>query len=144
MKDYFIRNRFTKAWQFADSLISRGLAGATVSEEIKDIREISCHGSSEMGLPPCEEREESKKYPKSFICRACNCGDFGQTQLTNVDDGHYSKLDYPRVHCPKQMPGFSNYTPLTISENNERKKLMENTFGVQYLSELLNEKESKK
>lgn len=144
MKNYFLRNRFAKAWNLADSLISRGLAGATVSEEIKDIREISCHGSLEFGLSPCESREESKKYPKSFICAACNCGDFGHTQITNIDAEHYSKLDYPRVHCPKQMPGFSNYEPTTISENNERKKLMENTFGVDYLSKLLTDKENEK
>jgi hypothetical protein len=144
MRDYFLRNRFAKAWQLADSLVSRGLAGATVSEEIKDIREISCHGSSDTGIGPCDSREESKKYPKSFICAACNCGDFGHTQLTNLDEKHYSKLDYPRVHCPKQMPGFSNYTPPTISENNERKRLMESIFGVEYLSQLLTEKENEK
>lgn len=141
MKNYFLRSRFAKAWHLADSLVSRGLAGATVSEEIKDIREISCHGSSEIGITPCESREPSKKYPTSFICSACNCGDFGHTQLSNVDSDHYSKLDYPRVHCPKNMPGFSNYEPTTISENNERKKLMENTFGVDYLSRLLKENE---
>jgi hypothetical protein len=38
------------------------------------------------------------------------------------------------------MPGFSNYIPLTISENNMRKKLIEDTFGVDYLSQLLVEK----
>lgn len=144
MKNYFLRSRFAKAWHLADSLVSRGLAGATVSEEIKDIREISCHGSLEIGITPCEQREPSKKYPQSFICAACNCGDFGHTQLSNIDAEHYSKLDYPRVHCPKQMPGFSNYTPLTISENNERKGLIENTFGVDYLSQLLTEKENEK
>lgn len=141
MKHYFLRNRFTKAWQLADSLVSRGLQGSKVSEEIRDMRDISCHGSEELGLQPCEHRIESKKYKDSFICEACNCGDFSHTQLKNLDENHYSKLDYPRVHCPKNMPGFSNYIPLTISENNIRKRLMEDTFGVEYLSELLKEKE---
>jgi hypothetical protein len=40
------------------------------------------------------------------------------------------------------MPGFSNYVPLTISENDMRKKLIEETFGVEYLSELLKNKEN--
>lgn len=141
MKHYFLRNRFTKAWQLADSLVSRGLQGSKVSEEIRDMRDISCHGSEELGLQPCEHRIKSEKYKDSFTCEACNCGDFSHTQLRNLDENHYSKLDYPRVHCPKNMPGFSNYIPLTISENNIRKRLMEDTFGVEYLSELLKEKE---
>lgn len=139
MKDYFLRNRFAKAWQLADSLVSRGLEGAKVSEEIRDVRDISCHGSEEMAIEPCPHRLQSKKYKDSFICEACNCGDFSHTQLKNLDENHYSKLDYPRVHCPMQMPGFSNYVPLTISENNMRKRLMEESFGVDYLSHLLDE-----
>jgi hypothetical protein len=42
------------------------------------------------------------------------------------------------------MPGFTNYVSLTISENNMRKKLIEDTFGVDYLSQLLVEKETEK
>lgn len=139
MKNYFLRNKFAKAWQLADSLVSRGLDGR-VSEEIRDIRDISCHGSDEMAIEPCQHRLQSKKYKDSFICGACNCGDFSHTQLTNIDENHYSKLDYPRVHCPMKMPGFSNYVPLTISENNISKRLMEESFGVEYLSNLLTEK----
>lgn len=138
--NHYLRNKYTKAWQFADSLISRGLGNNKVSEEIRDIRDISCHGSEELSIQPCEHRLTSKKYKDSFICEACNCGDFSHTQLSNLDENHYSKLDYPRVHCPMKMPGFSNYVPLTISENNKRKQLMEESFGVDYLSHLLEEK----
>lgn len=141
MKNYFSK-RFGKAWQLADSLLSRGLNNERVREEIKDIREISCHGSEELGITPCEAREESKKFPGSHICGACNCGDFGHTQITNLSEDHYSKLDYPRVVCPKRMPGFMNFIPLTISENNMRKKLIEETFGVEYLVELTARKEN--
>ena len=144
MKNYFLRNRFTKAWQYADSLTSRGFANAKVSEDIRDIRSISCHGSEEAKIIPCEHRIPSNKYPKSTYCEACNCGDFMTTQLNNLDENHYSKLDYPRVICPKSMPGFTNYTPLTISENNPRKKLIEETFGVDYLSQLNATKEIEK
>lgn len=42
------------------------------------------------------------------------------------------------------MPGFTNYVPLTISENDMRKKLIEETFGVEYLSSLVNDKENPK
>lgn len=137
MKNYFSR-KFTKAWQFADSHVSR-LSGGNVPEEVKDIREISCHGSEDLNIPPCDGRESSTKFVDSYVCGKCGCGDFSHTQLTNLSKDHYSKLDYPRVFCPKNMPGFSNYVPLTISENDMRKKLLEETFGVDYLSNLLKE-----
>lgn len=140
MNGKFLKNKFTKAWELADSLFSRGLTGCKIPEEIRDIREISCHGSEELNLPPCTDRNESKKYQGSFFCGACNCGDFTHTQLTNLNETHYSKLDYPRVRCPRKMPGFSNYVPLTISENDMRKGLIEQTFGVDYLKSLNEEK----
>lgn len=139
MKNYFMRNRFTKAWQFADSLVSRGLKGEKAPDEVKDIREMSCHGSAELNIEPCTDRRESKKFAGSYYCGACNCGDFGHTQIKNINAEHYSKLDYPRVSCPKNMPGFNNYVPLTISENDMRKRLIEETFGIEYLAGL-NEK----
>lgn len=140
MKNYFSK-RFTKAWQLADSLMSRGVNNERVSNEIHDIRSISCHGSEELNIQPCTERQESKKFAGSYFCGACNCGDFGHTQIKNLDKDHYSKLDYPRVRCPKSMPGFTNYVPLTISENDMRKKLIEETFGVEYLLTLNKETE---
>jgi hypothetical protein len=142
MENYFGR-KFTSAWQFADAQLSRGFKNAKISEEIRDIRDICCHGSEELNIPPCESRQESKFYAKSFVCGECGCGDYTHTQLTNLTENHYSKLDYPRIICPKQMPGFTNYVSLTISENNMRKKLIEETFGVEYLSQLLEKKELK-
>jgi len=142
MMHKYIRNRFTKAWQFADAHLSRGIGNAKIPEEVKDIREISCHGSEELNLPPCEGRGESKKFKDSYVCEACGCGDFSHTQLKNLSESHYSKLDYPRIFCPKQMPGFSNYVPLTILENDMRKKLIEETFGVEYLKQLHDRKET--
>lgn len=135
-----MKDKFKKYWEFADSMISRGLTGAVVSNDIREVREISCHGSEELGLEPCKDRMESKKYPNSYFCGACNCGDFSHTLLNNINEKHYSKLDYPRVRCPRQMPGFTNYVPLGIMENDMRKRLIEETFGVQYLSDLNEEK----
>lgn len=143
MKHYFLRNKFVKVWQYADAMASRWIGGE-VSEEIKDIRNISCHGSMELNIPPCEFRVDSINYPKSHYCGACNCGDFQTTQLTNLDKDHYSKLDYPRVTCPKEMPGFTNFVPLNIPNRFERKGLIEEIFGVQYLSELNTNKETEK
>jgi len=141
MKNYF-RRRYTKAWQLAVASISRGLVDRKAGSELKDMREISCHGSEELNLPPCDGRMQSTKFKDSFICGPCECGDFEHTQLKNLSDEHYCKLDYPRVFCPKQMPGFSNFTPLTISENDMRKKLIQDTFGVEYLVELNHGKEN--
>lgn len=143
MKNYFLRNKFTSAWQVADSLMSRGIKNKRVCDELHDMRSISCHGLEEMNIPPCPERKPSNKFADSYFCGACNCGDFGHTQIKNLNENHYSKLDYPRVNCPKGMPGFTNYVPLTISENDMRKKLIEETFGVEYLL-TLNEKETEK
>lgn len=142
MENYFSK-KFKKAWELTDSLVSRGLKNERIADEIRDIRDISCHGSEELNLEPCTERQESNKFIGSYYCGACKCGDFGHTQIKNLNENHYSKLDYPRVNCPRKMPGFTNYVPLTISENDMRKKLIEETFGVQYLSSL-NEKENPK
>lgn len=140
MKEHF-KGKFVKAWEFADSMVSRvSSGGGKVSEEIKDIRSLSCHGSEELNLPPCPDRMPSKKHQGSFFCGACNCGDFAHTQLTNLDENHYSKLDYPRVRCPRHMPGFNDYIPMTMSVNDSRKGLIEETFGVDYLSRLNEEK----
>jgi hypothetical protein len=132
----YLRNGFSKAWQVADAFASRGFMGHKVSEEARDIRDISCHGSEELGIPPCEARMDSEKYANSYYCGECNCGDFSHTQLVNLDENHYSKQDYPRAYCPRSMPGFSNFVPLNISEKDMRKHLIQEAFGVDYLNEL--------
>lgn len=141
MHNYF-RSRYDKAANFMDSMMSRGFAGMVVDENIRDIRSISCHGSEELSIPPCESRVDSKNFDKSYYCGACNCGDHSHTQLIKIHVGHYSKLDYPRIICPLKMPGFNNYVPLTISENNPRKKLIEDIFGIDYLTDLTRKKEN--
>ena len=45
------------------------------------------------------------------------------------ESDEYSKLDYPKVSCPLQMPGFSNYLISTDDEAEEpvtRKYYIEN------------------
>ena len=40
----------------------------------------------------------------------CGCGDRQGTWLV-ANGNDYSKLDYPKLNCPINMPGFTNYTP---------------------------------
>lgn len=137
-----ITDKLKRIKEFTDSMISRGLWDAKASEDVIDLRDISCHGSEELNIPPCPERMESKKFANSSYCGACSCGDYSHTQLNKISDAHYSKLEYPRVNCPRKMPGFTNYVPLTISENNDRKGLMEGIFGVEYMSNITTKENS--
>ena len=36
-----------------------------------------------------------------------------------AEANEYSKLDYPKVHCPLQMPGFINYEESEPDEAND-------------------------
>jgi len=129
-----------KAISFGRSMASKGITARKAESKSIELRKMSCHGDSSKGLPPCSERKESQKYPGSFYCGKCGCGDKAHTQLINVknEDGteKYSKLDYPKVTCPLSMPGFSNYTQSEkgVSEN-PRKLFIEMTIGVSEIKE---------
>lgn len=130
-------NILQKAKSFGESVVSRGLTNKKAPEETKNLRVLSCHGSEELGLPPCADRKDSRKFENSFYCGACGCGDKKMTQLvTLVINGkeQYSKLDFPKVSCPLKMPGFSTYIPSEegVSENS-RKKTIEDKYGVEYI-----------
>ena len=104
-----IQQKLTMMQSFASAITSRGINNEKVTIPMKQLRTISCFGNkAESGvLPPCEHLKESKTLGK-FICGGCGCGDRETTWL--VGNGtEYSKLDYPRLACPLQMPGFSNY-----------------------------------
>ena len=122
-----------KAKSFGKSILSRGLSDNKCKKETKILREYSCHGNLEIGLEPCKKREKSSKYENSYFCSACGCGDKKSTQLVNIKiegkEESYSKLDYPFVSCPLTMPGFSNY----INSDNERKKKIEDLFGLEHV-----------
>lgn len=129
-----------KAASFADAMASRGLTNKKSNKPEKELRSLSCHGDANLKLPPCSERMNSENFPGSFYCGACGCGDKEMTQLVSrkLDDGKdsYGKLDFPRVHCPLAMPGFTNYkgSEPGVSEN-RRKQFIELTFGRDYVSE---------
>lgn len=103
---------------FATALASRGFADNKVNKATKQLRVLSCFGNQHTGgqLPPCEHLKESTTSGKHF-CGGCGCGDKPRTWLMAQGE-EYSKLDYPRLNCPLQMPGFANYQPSKPDEAN--------------------------
>jgi hypothetical protein len=103
---------------FASAIASRGFGNEKVTIPMKQLRVVSCFGNKEQGgvLPPCEYLKQSST-PGKFFCGGCGCGDRKGTWLLAQDE-EYSKLDYPRLSCPLQMPGFSNYEKSKPDEAN--------------------------
>ena len=101
-----IKEKLNMAKTFADAIVSRGLGNKKTDTITKQLRVISCFGDGGE-LPPCEYLRESKTSGKYF-CGGCGCGDRKGTWLVAEGD-EYSKLDYPKLSCPLQMPGFTNY-----------------------------------
>ena len=105
-KNSSMREKAGMVKNFAKSMISRGLKNKKIDEATKQLRIISCFGDNDE-LIPCEYLRKSKTDGK-FYCGGCGCGDSKRTWLQG-DGEEYSKLDYPKLHCPLQMPGFTNY-----------------------------------
>ncbi len=96
---------------FLKSAWSKGANETKTDEKTKRLRVISCHGDSSLGLDsPCEWRRESIHSDGIYYCGLCGCGDKPKSWLNGPEDA-YTKLDYPTVVCPMQMPGFTNHTP---------------------------------
>lgn len=95
---------------FAMSLTSRGLNDKKINRATKQLRVLSCFGDKHMGgiLPACEHLKKSKTEGQ-YYCGGCGCGDKPGTWLVS-NGNEYSKLDYPKLNCPINMPGFTNYT----------------------------------
>jgi len=88
--------------------------------DTKRIRSVSCHGDQSLGIAPCPFRRNSNAEEGRFYCGECGCGDRQATWLNAKSPEDYTKLDFPKVVCPLQMPGFSNYTP-SAEETVERR-----------------------
>lgn len=113
---------FKKMVMFAASLASRGLNSKKIEDKTKQLRVLSCFGHGD--IQPCSYLRKSSTEGKHY-CGKCGCGDSQRTWLLK-DSSEYSKLDYPVLHCPLHMPGFSNYDPnLYDSKNKERKQKIE-------------------
>jgi len=131
-------NFLQKAKTFAESVVSKGVSGNKANAPEKELRTLSCHGDANRKLPPCSERKNSEKFPGSHFCGACGCGDKEMTQLSprKLENGEdaYTKLDFPKVHCPLKMPGFTNYVPSEKGvSDNPRKVFIELTFGRDFV-----------
>ena len=115
-----IKRKLSMIQSFASSLASRNFNNKKINEPIKQLRVLSCFGNQDSGgiLPPCEHLMESETGKGKHVCGACGCGDRKGTWLIQEADD-YSKLDYPKVVCPLNMPGFINYEHSEPDEANE-------------------------
>ena len=125
-----LRKKLSMVQSFAVALASRSINNKKINKPIKQLRVLSCFGNEDVGgeLPPCEYLEQSKVNPTKHICGGCGCGDREQTFLVATAE-EYGKLDYPKLACPLQMPGFTNYIVSTSDEADEpvtRKYYIEN------------------
>ena len=125
-----IKKKLSMVQSFAVALASRNLTNRKINKPIKQLRVLSCFGNMENGgeLPPCEYLMESETGEGKHYCGACGCGDNKRTWLVAEAD-EYSKLDYPKVACTIQMPGFTNYVVSSPDEAEEpvtRKYYIEN------------------
>jgi len=111
-----------KIKNFTKAMASRATKGKA-SEDIVNLRVLSCHGNSE--IPPCPYRGDSTVRDGFYYCTACGCGDKPMTWLNDpFDEGAYTKLHYPWVSCPIRNPGFGDYKSyeLETEEDKEGKK----------------------
>ncbi len=125
-----LKRKLSMVQSFASALASRSINNKKINKPIKQLRVLSCFGNQQNGgvLPPCEHLMDSETGEGKNYCGACGCGDRKQTWLIQEAE-EYSKLDYPKVACPLQMPGFSNYLVSTPDEADEpvtRKFYIEN------------------
>ena len=103
-----LKRKLSMIQSFASALASRNVNNKKINKPIKQLRVLSCFGNQQSGgvLPPCEHLMDSDVQEGKNYCGACGCGDKSRTWLIQEAD-EYSKLDYPKVGCPLQMPGFS-------------------------------------
>jgi hypothetical protein len=109
-----LKDRIGMVGSYAAAMASRGLSNNRIDKKTKQLRVLSCHGQGE--LPPCEYLKKSKIDPTKNYCGGCGCGDRKATWLVSNED-HYSKLDHPKLSCPLNMPGFTNYQTSSIGES---------------------------
>ncbi len=119
------------------AIASRGLTNKHIDLPTKQLRTLSCFGTTD--IPACPNLHQSKKS-KYYYCSGCGCGDKQNTWLLK-EPNEYSKLDYPVLNCPLHMPGFTNYDPnYTNPKIKDRKEKIENfnPDGLKYIQVTLN------
>lgn len=113
----FLKKSIGMVQSYASSLASKGFSSKRIAKPSKQLRVVSCFGNEHFGgeLPACQHLTQSKTPGKHF-CGGCGCGDREQTWLMAEGD-NYSKLDFPKLACPLNMPGFTNYKPSEPDES---------------------------
>lgn len=112
-----------KARSVVDSYVSRGITqDKRIDDETKKVRLVSCHGDPSLGIEPCPFRRESTVEVGRYYCGECGCGDRQATWLNAKTPEDYTKLDFPRVVCPLNMPGFTNYAESSAETVERRMK----------------------
>ena len=112
-----------KVKNFTKAIASRATKGKA-SDSIVELRQLSCHGNSE--IPPCPYRGDSAVREGFYFCTACGCGDKPMTWLNDLEgEGSYTKLHYPWVSCPVRNPGFGDYKSYEIESEEDKKPLKE-------------------
>jgi hypothetical protein len=112
-----------KIVSLAMAIASRGFDNNKIDENTKRLRVVSCFGMP--GFSQCPKLKKSNNSEYSY-CGGCGCGDHPHTWLLKGKN-EYAKLDYPVLKCPLKMPGFSNYDPnYIIDDNRTRRDFIEN------------------
>ena len=124
-----LNEKIGMAKNFAKSILSRGLSNNKTDKPTKQLRVISCFGDGGE-LIPCEYLETSVKDASKHFCGGCGWGDRKGTWLAAEGD-EYSKLDYPKLACPLQMPGFTNYEE---SEPDEAEGLVTRRYYIEMMT----------
>jgi len=108
-----MKRGFSMLQSFARSVASRGITNKKADIAVKQLRVLSCFGDESIGgnIERCEHLRASET-PGKYYCGKCGCGDKPRTWLLSTGE-KYSKLDYPTLSCPLNMPGFSNYNTQT-------------------------------
>jgi len=128
-----IREKIGMAKSYAQAVISRGITNKKTDMVTKQLRVLSCFGNENLDgeLIPCEYLKESKVQEGKYFCGGCGCGDKKMTWLISEGD-EYSKLDFPKLTCPLQMPGFSNYEE---SEPDEAEEPVTRRYYIEQMSQ---------
>jgi len=129
-KNTSLKEKFGMAKNYAQALISRGVSNKKADKTTKQLRVLSCLGDGK-DLIPCEYLMKSKADPTKNFCGGCGCGDRKGTWLMSNPD-EYSKLDYPKVVCPLNMPGFTNYES---SEPDEAEEPITRRYYIEQMTE---------
>lgn len=100
-------------WERAESLLASLWSKwrTDIDRDTREKRQISCWGTNLVGTPvtlPCHMLREKDGHA---YCGACGCGTnpiarLGSTEKKGI--GEPTKLDFPKLECPLQKPGFEN------------------------------------